>query len=294
MKLASYRHNGKDSYGIYTPAGFIDLRSRLGQRYPDLKALLAGDGLAAAKALVDETPDVAESEVTFLPVIVNPGKILCVGMNYAAKRIEFDQVDPAPTLFVRFADSQTGHMTDVLKPQFSDEFDYEGELAVVIGRRGQNIAREDALSFVAGYSCYMDGSVRDWQHSWFTAGKNWPKTGAFGPYLTTSDEIPDPQVLNIHTYLNGSQVQDDNTRNMVHKVPELIEYISTFTSLAPGDVIITGSPGGVGKKRHPPLFMRPGDRIEVDIEHLGRLSNTIAEAKSRIDDVQPSSATTTH
>ncbi|WP_038904520.1 fumarylacetoacetate hydrolase family protein, partial [Dickeya zeae] len=138
--------------------------------------------------------------------------------------------------------------------------------------------RDDALSFVAGYSCYMDGSARDWQHSWFTAGKNWQKTGAFGPYLTTRDEIPDPHALAIRTFLNGRMVQDDNTASMIHKVADLIEYISTFTALSAGDVIITGSPGGVGKKRTPPLFLKPGDSIEVEIEKVGHLRNTIGEA----------------
>ncbi|RNM06827.1 fumarylacetoacetate hydrolase family protein [Dickeya undicola] len=277
MKLASYRHHGKNSYGIHTPAGLIDLGSRLGNRYPDLKALLAGDALQEAEAFQSETPDVAVADVTFLPVIVAPSKILCVGMNYADKRKEFNEQNPAPTLFVRFADSQTGHGTQVLKPHYSSEFDYEGELAVIIGKDGQNISRDEALSFVAGYSCYMDGSARDWQHSWFTAGKNWQKTGAFGPYLTTRDEIPDPHALAIRTYLNGRMVQDDNTASMIHKVADLIEYISTFTALSAGDVIITGSPGGVGKKRTPPLFMKPGDSIEVEIENVGHLRNTIGE-----------------
>ncbi|WP_192456764.1 fumarylacetoacetate hydrolase family protein [Musicola keenii] len=278
MKLASYRHNGKNSYGIYTQAGLIDLGSRLGERYPDLKALLAGEALSLAEEFQHQTPDIAVADVTFLPVIVSPSKILCVGMNYADKRKEFDEQNPAPTLFVRFADSQTGHNTQVLKPHYSSEFDYEGELAVVIGKAGQGIHRDHALSHVAGYSCYMDGSARDWQHSWFTAGKNWQKTGAFGPYLTTRDEIPDPHQLAIRTYLNGRMVQDDNTASMIHKVAELIEYISTFTALSAGDVIITGSPGGVGKKRTPPLFMHPGDSIEVEIEKVGHLRNTIGEA----------------
>ncbi|MEM0675515.1 fumarylacetoacetate hydrolase family protein, partial [Dickeya oryzae] len=229
------------------PAGLIDLGSRLGDRYADLKALLAGQALHEAAAFQTDTPDVAVADVTFLPVIVAPSKILCVGMNYADKRKEFNELNPAPTLFVRFADSQTGHGTPVLKPHYSSEFDYEGELAVIIGKNGQNIHRDDALSFVAGYSCYMDGSARDWQHSWFTAGKNWQKTGAFGPYLTTRDEIPDPHALAIRTFLNGRMVQDDNTASMIHKVADLIEYISTFTALSAGDVIITGSPGGVGK-----------------------------------------------
>jgi 2-keto-4-pentenoate hydratase/2-oxohepta-3-ene-1,7-dioic acid hydratase in catechol pathway len=189
-----------------------------------------------------------------------------------------DQHNPAPTLFVRFADSQTGHQTPVLKPRHSSEFDYEGELAVIIGKSGENISREEALSHVGGYSCYMDGSARDWQHTWFTAGKNWRQTGAFGPWMTTADEIPDPHSLAIRTWLNGRMVQEDNTASMIHKVAELIEYISTFTRLNAGDVIITGSPGGVGKKRNPPLFMNAGDRIEVEIENIGHLSNVIMDA----------------
>ncbi|ADW73224.1 MULTISPECIES: fumarylacetoacetate hydrolase family protein [Rahnella] len=282
MKLASYLYQGRKSYGIATERGMIDLGRHLGQRYPDLKALLAGNALAQAQALAALPADVDFDDLTFLPVIQNPEKILCVGMNYAEKRKEFDQHNPAPTLFVRFADSQTGHASPVIKPSLSVEFDYEGELAVIIGSAGENISREDALTHVAGYSCYMDGSARDWQHTWFTAGKNWPQTGAFGPWMTTADEIPDPHTLAIRTWLNGHMVQDDNTRSMIHKVAELIEYISTFTSLSAGDVIITGSPGGVGKKRVPPLFMKPGDRIEVEIEKIGHLSNMIVAADTKV------------
>ena len=280
MKLASFNHQGSRSYGIVKADGVINLGQRLGDRYGDLKSLLAADALQEAQQLCGETADLPFNDLEFLPVIDNPGKILCVGMNYAEKRKEFDQHNPAPTLFVRFADSQTGHNAPVLKPRHSSEFDYEGELAVIIGKGGEDIAREAALSHVAGYSCYMDGSARDWQHSWFTAGKNWRQTGAFGPWMTTADEIPDPHTLAIRTWLNGRMVQDDNTASMIHKVAELIEYISTFTSLTPGDVIITGSPGGVGKKRTPPLFMKAGDKIEVEIEKIGHLSNVIIEAPS--------------
>ncbi|PWC18617.1 5-oxopent-3-ene-1,2,5-tricarboxylate decarboxylase [Brenneria roseae subsp. roseae] len=294
MKLASYRYNGKNSYGIYTPTGLIDLGSKIGRQYADLKSLLMQDALNVAQEFIHATPDVPVSDVTFLPVIVEPGKILCVGMNYAAKRKEFDEVNPAPTLFVRFADSQTGHATPVIKPHYSNEFDYEGELAVIIGKDGQNISRDAALSHVAGYSCYMDGSARDWQHSWFTAGKNWQKTGAFGPYLTTADEIPDPHVLAIRTYLNGRMVQDDNTGSMIHKVAELIEYISTFTALSAGDVIITGSPGGVGKKRNPPLFMKAGDCIEVEIENIGHLRNVVVDAGQTMKPAEGASVAAAH
>ncbi|PDO88723.1 fumarylacetoacetate hydrolase family protein [Kosakonia sacchari] len=278
MKLASFVHQGIRSYGIVKADGVINLGQRLGDRYGDLKSLLAADALSEAQQLSGEATDLRFDDLNFLPVIENPGKILCVGMNYAEKRKEFDQHNPAPTLFVRFADSQTGHNAPVLKPRHSSEFDYEGELAVIIGKGGENISRDLALSHVAGYSCYMDGSARDWQHTWFTAGKNWRQTGAFGPWMTTADEIPDPHQLTIRTWLNGRMVQDDNTASMIHKVAELIEYISTFTSLTPGDVIITGSPGGVGKKRNPPLFMKAGDRIEVEIENIGHLSNVIIDA----------------
>ncbi|MBJ3815855.1 fumarylacetoacetate hydrolase family protein [Shimwellia pseudoproteus] len=278
MKLASFIYQGKRSYGIVTRGGVIDLGRRLGDRYPDLKALLAASALQEASRFSQDQDLLPLSAVDFLPVIEHPEKILCVGMNYAAKRQEFDQHNPAPTLFVRFADSQTGHNRPVVKPRCSSEFDYEGELAVIIGKGGENISRDQALAHVAGYSCYMDGSARDWQHSWFTAGKNWPSTGAFGPWMTTSDEIPDPHNLAIRTWLNGHMVQEDNTASMIHKVAELIEYISTFTRLSPGDVIITGSPGGVGKKRNPPLFMKAGDRIEVEIEQIGHLSNLIVDA----------------
>lgn len=281
MNLASYSHGGQKSYGIYTPNGIIDLGDRMGARYPTLKSLLEGDALALAREFIRCQPDISLDDLTFLPVIEQPGKILCVGMNYAEKRKEFNEQNPAPTLFVRFADSQTGHDTDVIKPWLTKEFDYEGELAVIIGKSGENIGREQAFEYVAGYSCYMDGSVRDWQHSWYTAGKNWRKTGSFGPFLTTVDEIPDPHALSIRTYLNGHLVQDDHTSSMIYKVAELIEYISTFTFLRPGDVIITGSPGGVGKKRNPPLFMKPGDCIEVEIENIGHLRNSIVEASSR-------------
>lgn len=280
MKLASYIHHGRKSYGIYTEAGIIDLGQKIGQQYPTLKDLLQWDALDVAQQYVDYPADITDKDITFLPVIEEPGKIFCVGMNYAEKRKEFSETNNAPTLFIRFPDSQTGHARPVIKPSLTEEFDYEGELAVIIGKAGENINRSDALSHVAGYSCYMDGSVRDWQHAWFTAGKNWRQTGAFGPYMTTVDEIPDPHALSIQTYLNGMLVQNDSTASMIHKVADLIAYISTFTMLSPGDVIITGSPGGVGKKRNPPLFMHEGDCVEVAIEKLGRLTNTIVESTS--------------
>ena len=182
MKLLSFiRADGSKSYGIYKDNGIVDLGLRLGDKYKDIKALLAADALSLVSQYAGEQIDYSADTVRFLPIIESPDKILCVGMNYMAKRQEFDETNNAPTLFVRFPESQTGHACGVVKPQVSNEFDYEGELAVIIGKSGKHIRREEALHYVAGYSCYMDGSVRDWQHSWFTAGKNWQETGAFGP-----------------------------------------------------------------------------------------------------------------
>lgn len=225
---------------------------------------------------VQGAPDFRFEQVTFLPVIEQPGKILCVGINYMEKRIEFQQAVDAPTLFIRFADTLSAHRQPLMKPESSNEFDYEGELAVVIGQHADNVSCEAALDVVAVYSCFMDGSVRDMQYTWFTSGKNWRHTGRFGPWMVTADEIDDPQQLDISTFLNGVRVQHDTTNNMVRSVAELIAYISRFTPLAPGDVIITGSPEGVGKKRTPPLFMKAGDVVEVEISQIGRLVNTVA------------------
>jgi 2-keto-4-pentenoate hydratase/2-oxohepta-3-ene-1,7-dioic acid hydratase in catechol pathway len=278
MRLASYTlpECHKKSYGIVTDDGIIDIGQYIEKKHPDLKSVLQDGGLDEIKKLTDRNIDFEANSVQFLPVISNPGKIFCVGMNYAEKRKEFNEQTDAPTLFIRFADSLTGHERPVLKPQLTNEFDYEGELAVIIGKQASKVKKANALSYVAGYSCFMDGSVRDMQYSWFTSGKNWEKTGAFGPCMVTTDEINDPQNLLLQTYLNGKMVQSDSTANMIRSVAELIEYISAFSPLSPGDIIITGSPGGVGKKRTPPLFMHSGDRIEVEISGIGKLSNTVA------------------
>ena len=248
MKLLSYlTPDGYKSYGILQGEGVIDLRSRTDIDTPDLKIFIREKGIAAADGYISYEPDYQLSDITFLPVIDNPGKILCVGMNYQAKRTEFSITSDAPTIFIRFSDSQTAHLGNIVKPALSDQLDYEGELVIIIGKSGINIAEQDAAEYIAGYSCYMDGSVRDWQHTWFTAGKNWSKTGGFGPWLVTCDEVPDPQKLQLKTWLNGEIVQQDSTANMVHPISKIISYMSTFTQLSPGDVILTGSPGGVGR-----------------------------------------------
>lgn len=278
MKLASYLlpESSIKSFGLVIGDGLVDLGLRVGWRFADLKAALEENALPALAGFSNNPIDFRVSDVKFLPIIDRPSKVFCVGMNYADKRKEFDETNnDAPTLFIRFADSLVGHANPVVKPAASNEFDYEGELAVIIGKPANGVCRESALSYVAGYSCFMDGSVRDMQYTWFTSGKNWVNTGCFGPWMVSTDEIPNPNTLPIQTYLNGRLVQNDNTANMIRHVPELIEYISAFSPLSPGDVIITGSPGGVGKKRTPPLFMHSGDLIEVEIGGIGRLSNTV-------------------
>ena len=227
-----------------------------------------------ARAASGTAPRVALDSVELLPPVPDAGKIFCIGHNYEEHRVETGRPKTSsPAVFPRFADTLVGHGNQAWIPAESTEIDYEGELAVVIGRAGRRIARAEALSHVAGYSCFNDISVRDWQRqtSQFTPGKNFPRTGGFGPWLVTADEISDPQELSLETRLNGQVVQHANTDQMIFRVAELIEYLSTFTLLSPGDVIVSGTPGGVGAKRTPPLFMKAGDSVEVETGRVGTL-----------------------
>ena len=279
MKLVSFRLNNKDSYGVINGDGIVDLGKRL--PYADLRALLEADGLAKAADAANDKPDVKLADIEYLPLIPNPGKIICVGLNYKAHREETGRKPTDnPALFVRFPDSQTAHKQPLVKPKESPQMDYEGELAVIIGKAGRYVSEKDAFSIIAGYSCYNDGSVRDYQYhtmQW-TAGKNFPKTGAFGPWMVTKDEIPDVNKLTLKTRLNGQQVQETGIDLMLFNIPVLINYITTFTELRPGDVISTGTPGGVGVKREPQLFMKKGDKVEVEISGIGILENPVTEA----------------
>ncbi|MBM3540882.1 MAG: fumarylacetoacetate hydrolase family protein [Alphaproteobacteria bacterium] len=277
MKLITYRSGGRVSYGAVVDGGVVDLAKRLPQQ--SLKALLAAGAVGEAKrAIAGQAPDVKLADIVYLPPVPDPDKIICIGLNYDDHRKETGREKTAyPTLFTRFADTQVGHGQAMVKPKSSDKLDYEGELAVIIGKRGRHVPKERALDHVAGYSCYHDGSVRDWQFhtSQFVPGKNFPATGGFGPWMVTADEIPDPTKLTLVTRLNGQEVQRAGTDLMIFPIPELIAYITTFTELAPGDVIPTGTPAGVGSKRTPPLFMKPGDIAEVDISNVGVLKNAI-------------------
>ena len=279
MKLASFQIADRPSWGVVTEDSVIDVGRALGQRLPDLRAVIASRAYADIEQALTQAPRHRFAAVDWLPVVPKPDKIICVGLNYDEHRRETGRSRAGyPVIFARFASSQTGHLRPVLLSHLSTQLDYEGELAVVIGRPGRYIPRQDAFSYVAGYSCYNDFSVRDWQYHThqFSPGKNFPGTGAFGPWLVTPDELGPYEKLRLETRVNGAVVQSATFDQMIFDVPQLVEYCSNFTQLEPGDVIVTGTPGGIGAKRQPPLWLKPGDVTEVEIERIGTLRNTIA------------------
>jgi 2-keto-4-pentenoate hydratase/2-oxohepta-3-ene-1,7-dioic acid hydratase in catechol pathway len=279
MKILSFVRCGKTGFGAFTQGGIVDLTGRLDPAISTARAAIAAELVPAAEEYVaNRKPDFRLSDVTLLPVIPDPAKILCVGLNYETHRAETKRPDAKhPTIFTRYADSQVAHGQPIVKPRVSDALDYEGELAVVIGRGGRYIEEADAMAHVAGYACYNDATVRDWQRHThqFTPGKTFPGTGAFGPWLATADEISDYTALPIETRLNGEVKQKATLAQLIFPIERLIAYCSSFTPLQAGDVIITGTPGGVGDRREPPLYMKAGDVVEVEIGGVGRLVNPI-------------------
>ena len=280
MKLATFRVAGSTTWGTIEGREAVDLGAVLHDRLPDLKSAIAAGALPGLGARAAQAPRHPLDRIEWLPVIPNPDKILCVGLNYETHRKETGRAEVEnPTIFARYANSQTGHLADILRPRVSAELDFEGELAVVIGKGGRYISRAQAWDHIAGYACYNDGSVRDWQRHThqFTPGKNFPGTGAFGPWMVTPDEVGDLAKLRLQTRVNGQVVQDALVEQMIFDVPRQIEYCSAFTRLEPGDVIATGTPGGVGAKRQPPLWLKPGDTVEVEIDRVGLLRNGVAD-----------------
>ena len=280
MRLASFTVDGDPKYGIVTDEGIIDLTRYVGERYPDLKAIIADDAVGRIAAYSDSRPHYDLTDVGWLPVVPNPGKILCIGVNYEDHRAETanDEVS-YPAMFLRTTESQAGHGTAIVRPFESHTLDYEAEIALIIGKAGRRIDRRHAWDHIAGYSCYNDGSVREFQRhtTQYTAGKNFPNTGAFGPWMVTADEIPPDTVLTLSCHLNGELMQKATTDQMIFGIPAIIEYVSTVTRLEPGDVIATGTPGGVGARRTPPVWMKPGDSVTVSVDRIGALENTIAD-----------------
>ena len=281
MKLTSFMHQGRPSYGAVQGDRVLDLGPLLGAQAPDLKTLIAKKMLPlAAQALASHPAELAFGQLQLLPVIPNPDKIVCVGLNYHEHVKESGRdLTEKPALFLRVSASQVGHGQDIMRPPESARLDYEGEIAVVISTAGRRIAEADAWGHIAGYACYNDGSVRDWQNftTQWTAGKNFWRTGGFGPWMVSADEIAPGQKLTLTTRLNGQELQRASTDMMIHSIPRQIAFISTFMPLEPGDVIVTGTPGGVGNKRTPQLFMKPGDVVEIEVDAVGVLRNTIRD-----------------
>jgi 2-keto-4-pentenoate hydratase/2-oxohepta-3-ene-1,7-dioic acid hydratase in catechol pathway len=281
MKLISFERDGRAGFGAVVDGGVVDLDAALDGRYADLQALLAADALGQARsALQGRQPDFALDSVVLLPVIPNPGKIWCCGLNYGEHVRETNrEITEQPTFFLRVADSQVGHGQAIVRPKESQQLDYEAEIAVIIGKPGRRIAEADAWDHIAGYSCYNDGSVRDWQRhtSQWVPGKNFWRTGGFGPWMVTSDEIPARTLMTLVTRLNGQEMQRATTGMMIHSIERQVAYVSTIAPLRAGDVIVTGTPGGVGARRTPPVWMKPGDVVEIEVDRIGVLRNTIAD-----------------
>lgn len=276
MKLVSFVYGHQSGWGVLDAEGLRDASAIA----PSIKAMLRGPGLTAVTAALSQLPSIEVTQVRYLPVIPDAEKIYCVGINYAGHIEETGMPKPNyPMIFTRYADTQVGHGQPLLVPGVSHRFDYEGELAVIIGRTARHVSAAQALSYVAGYSCYNDASVRDWQvhTSQFTPGKNFPASGGFGPTLVTADEIPDPSLLRLTTELNGVVMQDAPVSDLVFDVPRLIEYISTFSQLNPGDVIVTGTPSGAGAFRTPRVWLQAGDEVRVNISGLGTLVNPVLD-----------------
>jgi len=281
MKLVSFHLNGRAGYGAVVGERVVDLGAHFAD-IPDLATLLASPTqLAKARELTATAQgEYALTDVTLAPVIPAPGKVICVGINYVAHAEEAGRkVGKHPVIFQRFAETLQAHGAPLVRPKVSQEFDFEAELAVVIGKGGSHIAPEDAMDHVAGYTCFNDASVRDWQfhtHQ-YGMGKTFRFTGALGPWLVTADEIADYRELQVHGILNGEQLQEGNLSELAFDIPHLISYVSQALDWNPGDILATGTPSGIGFKRNPPIFLKPGDVFEVTISQIGTLSNPVID-----------------
>lgn len=281
MKLARLRTGGRDSWGLVSHDGqtLVEAPEALRSSGEEMVEVLTRLGAEELGRLFGHRPTAGVfplGAVTLLPPVARPGRILCVGLNYRAHVDEVGREMPVhPSVFLRAADTLLGHGGEVPMPAVSECLDFEGELALVIGQGGTRIAEADALAHIAGYTCFNDVSVRDWQKHSVTAGKNFPSTAPCGPWLLTADAVGDPAHLELRTRLNGQEVQRDRVGSMVYPLATLISYLSNIAPLRCGDIIATGTPAGVGSGRTPKLWMRPGDVVEVEIDGIGVLSNTV-------------------
>ena len=285
MKLLSFVHQGRETWGAVVGDGVVDLGKKFPQYATLADYIASGAYPNAAKDVQGMGVDAPLSGITYLPVITRPEKIICAVRNYMDHHQEVlaagmhRELSEEPPIFLRVWRSQTAHQQPIVRPRVSESLDWEGELAVIIGKGGRNIPEAEAFDHVAGYSCYNDGSVREWQFhaKQIASGKNFESTGGFGPWMVTADEIDPKRQLKLETRLNGKVVQSSHTGHMIFSIPRLINYASTIFTLTPGDVIATGTPAGVGWSRKPPLFMKHGDVCEVEIEGVGTLVNPIVD-----------------
>ncbi|MBH90658.1 MAG: 5-carboxymethyl-2-hydroxymuconate isomerase [Candidatus Marinimicrobia bacterium] len=280
MKFLSFLHSGQPKFGIYDESKIIDLTGKIdGAR--SLKELIANNNISKAKNFASKSSkSIGIKEIEFLPVIPDPGKIVCVGLNYSEHVEETGRkLEKNPVIFFRVSDSQTAHNSPIKKPKVSNHLDFECEMAVIMNNTEKHIKEENALKNVVGYSCYNDSTVRDWQQhtSQFGMGKNFESTGSFGPHMVLSEDILDYKKLEIQTRLNGKIMQKAKLSQLIFDLPFLISYISKAIPWKAGDVLVTGTPGGVGFKRNPPIYMKDGDKVEVEISKIGILSNYIME-----------------
>ncbi len=283
MKLASFAVGGHFSYGVVIDGNVVDAGARFGSTFPDLHAVIAAGALGQLEKLASQSvPDFALADVRLLKPIAHPGKILCVGVNYPDRNLEYKDGSEAPqypSLFVRFPDSLVAHEEPLVRPPESKLLDYEGEIAIVIGRRGRRIAEAEALDYIAGYSIGNEGTIRDWlRHGKFnvTPGKNFERSGSFGPWMVTPDEVGEGP-LRIITRVNGEVRQNDTSDHMIFSLTFQLSYISRFCTLEPGDIVFTGTPTGSGARSDPPRYLVPGDVVEVEVPGIGRLRNRVID-----------------
>ena len=276
MKLASFAVAGRNGFGVVTDDGVIGLTGRLSGRQQTLRELLEANAIDEARSAIEGVaPDYPLDKVELLLPIPDPEKIYCVGQNYREHILEMGfEIPTSPSIFSRYIRTFVPHEGHMVMPSHSEEFDYEGEMTVVIGRPTRHVSTADALDYVAGYTVCNDGSIRDWQRTGpqVAPGKNWERSGMLGPWITTADEAGDPANMNLTTHVNGELRQQSNTRDLVFPAAYLISYISTFITLMPGDMITTGSPAGVAVGFNPPKWLKPGDKVEVEIENVGMLA----------------------
>ncbi len=280
MKFISFLIDDESKFGIFDNENITDLTNKI-KKTKTLKDLIAKKGIREAVEYARKNPgNIRTDQIKYLPVIPNPGKIVCVGLNYTEHVEETGKTkEKNPTIFFRVPQSQTAHKDIIQKPKVSTHLDYECEMAVVMGDAGKHIKQENALKHIVGYSCYNECTVRDWQEhtSQFGMGKNFQKTGSFGPHMVLAENIPDYKSLSIETRLNGKVMQNAKLGQLIFDIPKLISYVSKAIPWQAGDVLVTGTPGGVGFKRKPPIFMKDGDQVEIEITKIGVLSNIIKD-----------------